>query len=157
MVTRRGALAAGAAALVAGCGKGDAPPPDRAADARGGDSSLADVALLNDALAAERQTLGLLPRAREHVRVLEREILRSGGEPRPLEAQAPPADDPQAAAAELVALYVDLLAKLAEPRLRGTLARLLADAAGALAEQRQAAGADPAPSAFVAGARPEER
>ena len=151
--SRRGLLGAfGAAVLLGGCGEESAPAP-RADEQRGGPSSLADVALLDDALAAERRTVGVLPRAREHVAVLEREIARAGGRARPA-VGARVSVGAEAAAGELVAFYVDLLAKLAEPRLRVEVAALLSDAARALAQARAERGADPAPAAFVAGRRP---
>ena len=155
-VTRRTALAGAGAALLAGCGAGDDPPRERAAERRGGESTLADVALLNDALAAESRTQGLLPQASAHVELLEREIRASGGRPRPVEAPAPPPATARAGANELIAFYVDLLTKLSEPRLRALVAGLLADAARALAELRQRRGEDPAPEPFVAGAPPED-
>ena len=84
-LTRRALLAASGAMLaLAGCGD-DAEAP-RASDERGGDSSLADVALLNDALAAERRAAPLLPRSAAHAAAIEREIERLGGEVQPLEA-----------------------------------------------------------------------
>ena len=153
MSSRRGLLGGlGAALLLGGCGE-ESPPAPRADEERGGDSSLADAALLNDALAAERRTVGVLPRAGDHVRVLEREIARVGGEAHAGTGTAA-AGDAERAAAELVALYVDLVAKLAEPRLRVKVAGLLSDAAGALARARADRGADPAPEAFVVGGRP---
>ena len=151
---RRRALL-GAAALVAGCGAGDDAPPERSADAPGGDSSLADAALLNDALAAERRAARLLPRSRAHAGKLERAIRRVGGDVQPLADRAAPPADARAAADELIALYVDLLAKLADARLRAEVAALLAAAATAGAEARAAAGEDPAPQAFAAGRAPE--
>ena len=153
-LTRRGALAAGSAALLAGCGAGDDPPPGRAADRRGGESSLADAALLNDALAAERRAAPLLPRSREHARLLERDIRDLRGEVRPLaDAAAPPASA-ERAGEELIAMYVDMLAKLSEPRLRGRVGSLLAAAAEGAAQARASAGGDPAPRAFEAGRGP---
>jgi hypothetical protein len=155
-VTRRALVAGAGAALLAGCGEGDDPPPERAAEARGGDSTLADLALLNDALGVERRTAGVLPRATEHVATLERAIRARRGTPRPLEGGEPPGGA-RAAANELIAFYVDLLTKLSEPELRGLVAGLLADAGAALANERRKAGDDPAPSAFVAGVPPGER
>jgi hypothetical protein len=152
--SRRGLLASlGGAVLLGGCGEGGGPPAPRADESRGGDSSLADVALLNDALAAERRTVGVLPRARAHVRALERAIARAGGEARPA-AEATATGGAERAAEELIAFYVDVLAKLAEPGLRVEVAALLSDAARALAEARAERGADPAPAAFVAGEGP---
>jgi hypothetical protein len=146
-VVRRRALL-GAAALLAGCGSEAAPAP-RADEQQGGDSSLADVALLDDALAAERRTAGVLPRAAAHVAALERAIARAGGEARP-DAGGAQAGDAEAAAGELVAFYVDLLAKVADPRLRELVAGMLSDAATALATAREM----PAPHAFEEGRRP---
>lgn len=153
MSSRRGLLGAfGAAALLGGCG--DSAPAPRADELPGGESSLADVALLNDALAAERRTVGLLPRASEHVAALERAIARAGGEPRPLPGGPPRPVGAEQAAAQLVAFYVDLLPKLAEPRLREQVAGLLGDAARALAYERVEDGRDAAPRAFEAGRAP---
>jgi hypothetical protein len=156
--TRRGLLGAlGAGALFGGCGD-DPAPTQRADESRGGESSLADVALLNDALAAERRTRGVLPRAEEHARILERAIARAGGEARP-DAGGATASDAEAAAGELVAFYVDVLAKLAEARLREEVAGLLSDAAAALAAARLRAAPGRSPlaaavSAFEAGRSP---
>jgi hypothetical protein len=149
-VRRRALLAAGALAALGGCG--DDSEPVRAGEAPGGESSLADVALLNDALTAERAAQPELPSSRGRAAALEGEIRRLKGTPRPLApAGRPP--DAQTAAGELVALYVDLLAKVAEPLLRRRVGRVLASAARAYAELR----AEPAPEAFVAGSRPEDR
>ena len=112
-------------------------PPPRAAEERGGDSSLADVALLNDALAAERRA-----GHRGHVALIEREIARARGREQPLDA-GPLTED------EFVAFYVDMLPKLAEPRLREVVAGLLADWARERARQRVAAGGQPAKEPFV--------
>lgn len=154
MTTRRGLLGAfGAAALLGGCGDDSGPAP-RADELRGGASTLADVALLNDALEAERRTIGVLPRARAHVAALERAITGAGGEPRSLPSGRPPPTGAEEAAAELVAFYVDLLAKLAEPELRERASALLADAARALARARVEDGRAAAPSAFEEGRTP---
>ena len=164
MVRRRALLGAGAAALLAGCGDDEDRPSggERAAEDRGGESTLADAGLLDDALAYERRTAeeieaggapkALRRRARAHVELLERLIRERRGEPRPLAPGGSAGGQD-----ELVALYVDMVAKLSEPALRGAVGGLLADAARGAAEQRAAAGEDPAPSAFVAGVRPEER
>jgi hypothetical protein len=155
VVTRRGVLAAGAAAVAAGgCGAADGGRPERASEAVGGASSPADAALLDDALGAERRVAGVLPSSRDRVRALEREILRRGGHVDPPPDRTPPPADPEAAAAELVALYVDVIPKLSEPALRGVFAGLLAGAARAGAQARADAGRDPAPEPFVAGRGP---
>ena len=164
-MTRRGLVAA--AALLAGCGAADDGEPGRAAEEAGGTSSLADAALLNDALAAERRVLerleaahgvpaAVVRRGRAHLDLIERAIRRAHGRVQPLDP-GPAAPDPVVAQDELVALYVDQLPKLSEPRLRGEVAGLLADAALAGAELRLARGEEPAPEALFAGARPEER
>ena len=150
MVSRR-ALLGGAALVLAGCGDDDDGAPPRAGEQAGGDSTLADLALLNDALAAERAAASVLPSSARHVRVLEREIARLRGRPEELAGGAPVPDDAGTAAAQLIALYVDMLPKLAEPRLRGLIADVLADAARSLASLRVERGQDPAPQAFVAG------
>lgn len=158
MVTRRALLAS--TALLAGCGGAEEGESERASERPGGVSSLADVALLNDALALERRVAERFPRLREraerHVALIEAAIRRARGEIQPL-APGSGASDAVAAQDELVALYVDYLPKLSEPRLRGEVGLLLGDAAGAAAELRAAAGEDPAPRAFVVGARPEEQ
>ena len=148
-VTRR-ALLGGAALVLAGCGD-DGGEPRLAFEEAGGDSTLADVALLNDALANERRAAEVLPRSAANAARLEREIARLRGRPRPLAGDAPPPPDPIAAAQELVALYIDMLPKLAEPRLRGLAGELIAAASGAIAELRAERGEHPAPEAFVAG------
>jgi hypothetical protein len=162
VVRRRALLGAGAAALLAGCGDGDSAGGGGGAEARGDESTLADAALLDDALAYERRAAEALAddgaaaalrrRARSHVDLLARLIRERRGEPRPL---APRED--AGSQEELVALYVDMVAKLSEPALRGVAGGLLADAAGAAAQLRFEAGEDPAPEPFVAGVRPEER
>jgi hypothetical protein len=149
VVTRRGLLAA-SAALLAGCGSDDAGPEQRASERPGGISSLADVALLNDALALERRAGNARSAA-----LLERLIRRARGAVHPLDPGAAP-PDPVAAQDELVALYVDYLPKLSEPRLRAEVGGLLAAAARRGAELRERAGREPAPAALFDGARPEE-
>ena len=149
-MTRRGLLAS--AALLAGCGAADedAPPPGPAAEAEGGTSTLADVSLLNDALALERRA-GHADRAA----LLERLIRRREGDVQPLDP-GPGPEDPLATEEELVALYVDQLPKLSEPLLRTEVAALLRAAATGAAEVRLERGEDPAPAAFVTGVRPED-
>ena len=152
--SRRGLLGAlGAAVLLGACGDDERPAAPRADESRGGDSSLADVALLNDALAAERRTVGVLPRAREHVRALERAIARAGGQARP-GAGATATGGAERAAGELIAFYVDVLPKLAEPALRTEVGVLLSDAARAAAQERARRGAAAAPEAFGTGSAP---
>lgn len=151
MVTRRGLLAAAGGAAVAGCGDGGGGEPPRGEERPGGVSSLADVALLNDLLALERRAGNAAQAA-----LLARLIRSRRGEVRPLDP-GPAPEDEVAARDELVGLYVDYLAKVSEPRLRGELGGLLADAARAAAELRASRGWDPAPEAFFDGARPEER
>ena len=143
-MTRRALLAS--AAVLAGCGAGDDPEPPRASEAPGGDSSLADVALLNDALGLERRS-----GATEHVRVLEAEIRRARGKVNPLPLPPRRGLDAADVAAEKVAFYVDVLPKVKDPRLRRVLAGLLGGAAEAYADAATDAGEDPAPEAFFAG------
>ena len=150
---RRGLLAAGGLALLSGCGDDDDGAPLRAGEAPGGDSTLADAALLNDLLAAELAAARVLPSSRARARALEAEIRRLEVEPRPIEDTTPPRTA-EAAANGLVALYVDVLAKLAEPPLRRRVAQIFAGAATALATVRERAGEEPAPEAFVAGEAP---
>ncbi len=148
MVTRRALLAAGAGALAAaGCGEGEDVEPPRADEAPGGDSSRADVALLNDALAIERRA-----GAEDHARTLEREIRRAEGEPNPLPLASRAGFGRDAIEAEKIAFYVDVLPKVNDPRLRRVLAGLLAAAATAWSE---ASGGAATEESFFAGGRIE--
>ena len=164
-MTRRGLVVA--AALLAGCGAQDGRDEGRDSDETGGTSSLADAALLNDALAAERRALerleaargvpeAIVRRGRARLALIERAIRRARGKVQPIDP-GPAAPDPVVALDELVALYLDQLPKLSEPRLRGDVARLLADTALSGAELRVARGEDPAAEALYDGSRPEER
>ena len=154
-LTRRGLLAS--AAVLAGCGSGDDAEAPRAYEDPGGPSSLADVAILNDAVALERRAVEhyagkggpWLRRSREHVAVLERAIRRARGRLNPLGAGSRKEWSSADVEAEKIAFYVDVVAKLADPGLRETVAGLLAGAATSYAEIRLKEGQVPAPEAFL--------
>jgi hypothetical protein len=152
VITRRALVAAGAGALLAGCGR--AEPPPREADVLNG--VLAVELALVDAYARVPGRLGAEHGAqeREHVARLERAIRAAGGARRP-EPAAQPGGAPLEAALELerraMAAYVDAVGRVPDAGRRATLAELLTSDAAHAAVLLGRLGRDALASAFADG------
>jgi ferritin-like protein len=171
VVDRRGLLVAGAAGLLLpACGAAGGPSGgpedgqgDRGTDPRG------DAEALNRLLALEHQSVAiyrsavtpllrrLLAREREHVARLESAVRDLGGRPARPEEGDLPAGDPLGLAQRVeetaVAAYRKTLPTVADARLRGLLASIVAVEAEHLAAVSLAQGRTASPAAFVTGRR----
>jgi hypothetical protein len=167
--TRRAALAAAPALLLAACGKAGDSGQQADTNVDTGTEKAGDIRLLGDLRAAELEALAASAEpggARGEAAAVRRSLRRDGdAHVRALEAamatlggrvargeDAPRAFDPAVALAQerrLVALYLDMVPKLADGRARRLAAGIAATHAGAMAPLRLLAGDPPVPEAFV--------
>jgi len=148
-MTRRALVAAGAGALLAGCGR-EEPAAEREADV------LSRVLAIELALVEAHSALdgGEATEHRDHVTALERAIREAGGARAPRPA-AVPSGDPTEAALELerraMAACVDAFGRVSRGPRRATLAELLSADAAHAALLLDALGRDPLERAFADG------
>lgn len=158
MVGRRGFLAAGAgAAVAAGCGKASEKAPDQAEE-RLVTSVQGDVEMLETLKAQEESLLGgdveaIEKQDRKHFGELGLAILRLKGENVGTEVTSTsPHRMTAAAKQQTIALYIDAIPKISDPKARQLAAGILTSHAAHLALLSEDA---PAPSAFEYGKAPD--
>ena len=165
-LTRRGALAAAASVTLAGCGatskQGSAGPRDITDAGHKDDVELLTALLTLKAQAAASYHSGrgkllarLAQQEDEHAHAVERAIRAAGGKP-PNAFTLVHAGEPLAQAhtreLTMIALGIDALPKLADPKLRVLLSSILTSDGEHLAAITLAQGGDPVPEAFIYGA-----